>query len=295
MKKVCVLFIILTIMYISLGPLRLQGTGPTFSIDTDIPAARGSTITVPIVVNNNPGFVAVGLVVNYDPRILRLTGVTAPVPDMSLNQQFQLSATPGTQWISLINTNLTNWAGNGAVANVTFDVIANASIGSSGINLSFTANPDGTPASAAGYLLGQGSGANMTVGGSVSVQNAVPTPSPAPQPGQGGGSATQPQNPGSAAAPGQNSNTPPGGNTGDNNPSTGDFIGNPSTSGNTGTGQSAPPGGSNPSNSSGFGNVPQTGIAGFAGMAVLMFVLMLISASMWVYVFHHKKSGVKNG
>ena len=133
----------------------------SFSIESIATARRGEAITVPIHVSNNPGFAVVGLVVTYNPNVLQITGVTAPVAAMPLNPHFELTASPGTQWISLMNTNTINWYGTGTVAYVTFNVLQGAGLGASSISLSFIPTPDGTPSNAAGVVLRN---ANLTSG-----------------------------------------------------------------------------------------------------------------------------------
>ena len=149
----------------------------TFSITSDIPTARGESVTIPINVSNNPGFVAVGLVLVYDPDVLEIAGVTAPVAAMPLNSQFELTSTPGNQWISLLNTDLVDWSGNGTVAYVTFFVKTDAPLGASIVTLGFTSMPEGSPANSDGVVIG-----SVRVPGSINVA-AVST---APPPTNGG-------------------------------------------------------------------------------------------------------------
>ncbi|MCL2189456.1 MAG: cohesin domain-containing protein [Defluviitaleaceae bacterium] len=165
----------------------------TFAVGTGLSAVRGSTITVPINVSNNPGFVAVGMVVTYNPAVLQLTNVTAPITAMPLNAQFSLSATAGTQWIPLINTGLVNWHGNGTVANLTFTVRANAPLGNSTVGLSFTASPNGTPSNAAGQIIhtAKTASAGISITATATTQ---PAPTTTPQ-------ATQDPNVGQDVAP----------------------------------------------------------------------------------------------
>ena len=159
-----------------------------FTVGSNIVAEKGRAITVPVSVSNNPGFTSVGLVVTYNPIALEITDVTAPIPAMPLNSQFMLTASPGTQWISLINTDLVDWAGNGVVVNVSFNVSSNAPAGTSFIGLGFTNIPDGTPCNANGDVLTEA----LLNSGSINVpdidnqtnQNQIPSPSPSPDPNQ---------------------------------------------------------------------------------------------------------------
>jgi hypothetical protein len=163
----------------------------TFTVGSSASASGGETVIVPINVSGNPGFMVVGLVVTYDPNVLEITNVTAPVSAMPLNSQFALTTTPGTQWIHLINTNFTDWSGNGAVVNIAFNVKTTAAAGESPISLAFVNSPDGTPVTAAGNIL-RGARAisgkvnitsGATRGGTETPPPAIsPTPSPAPTP-----------------------------------------------------------------------------------------------------------------
>jgi len=167
MKKFFSAVTVIVIM-LSLGTasqLHALSDGPSFSIASNMPAVRGGTITLPITVSNNPGFSAVGFVLTFDPNVLALTGVTAPVADMPLNAQFELTSQAGSQWIHLVNAQTSNWYGNGVIANLTFNVLSTASIGESPVSLAFTTTPDGTPGNAGGEVLN-----NATVtAGSVNV------------------------------------------------------------------------------------------------------------------------------
>ena len=125
----------------------------TFALTSNTTAEPGGTVTVPINVTNNPGFIAAGLVITFDPNVLQLTNVTAPVAEMPLNAQFTLTSTQGTQWIPFVNPNLRDWYGNGTVANIIFNVNANATPGASAITLAFISSPDGTPVTSNGDTL----------------------------------------------------------------------------------------------------------------------------------------------
>jgi hypothetical protein len=163
--------IILTLILTMLMHAAVYGAaGFTFTVDTLGDVNAGESITVPISVNGNPGFNSVGLVLTYDPRVLEITGVSAVESAMPLNSQFSMTTTPGTQWISLVNPGLLDWGGNGVAANVSFNVLANASAGSSQINLNFTNAPDGTPSNAGGTILRNAA----AIAGSVNVVRQAP-------------------------------------------------------------------------------------------------------------------------
>jgi hypothetical protein len=291
--------------------------GLTFTVGSNVSATRGGTVTVPVTVGNNPGFTAAGFVATYDTNVLEITGVTAPAAAMPLNSQFELTTTPGTQWISLVNTNIVDWSGNGVVVNMTFNVRSNATVGVSPISLAFTSAPDGTPGNANGDIL---RGARA-VSGSVNVAN----PS-----NSGGGSSGSSGSSGRSGRGSGNSNDGSGDdshNTGDNdndggvfggnyqNPSNdnryglfddGGFIGNPyvplaympnigmenDESGNqflsmNGPGTGGVGGGS-------FGKVPQTGTPDIARAAAILFVSLMASVALWVYILRRKYSRDNN-
>jgi hypothetical protein len=166
MKKSFAIVTALAFLFMAWTPKQLYASdGPTFSVGSTGAVTSGENITVPITVSNNPGFTTAGLVVSYDPNVLEITGVTAPVASMPLNPQFSLTSTPGTQWVHLINTDLADWNGNGTVANVTFNAKTNAANASSAVSLSFTNAPSGTPMNAAGATLA----GSQTYSGSVNV------------------------------------------------------------------------------------------------------------------------------
>jgi len=171
-KKIFAMIITLSLMFTAGAMTQaLAAEELTFTAGSGIAAEKGGTVTVPITVSNNPGFFAAGLVVTYDPSILEITGVTAPVEAMPLNPHFALTSEPGTQWIHLVNTDITDWNGNGVVANITFNVNPAATGGVSAVTLGFTDAPDGTPGNAAGDLL---TGA-VLVSGSVNIPGgAIP-------------------------------------------------------------------------------------------------------------------------
>jgi len=326
MKRICVIATLLVFLSATFAPMQVYASDIEFSIGgANVPIARGTTVTFPIVVRGNPGFTFVGLVVNYNPNVFQVTGVTAPVAAMPLNQQFQLSTTPGTQWVSLISANLSDWTGNGTVAYITFNVRADAPLGPSALTLGFTSSPDGTPVNAVGEVLGEVTGTATTSGGSVSVYPSVPvatptpspspSPSPTPTPGQGGGTGNSniqyaPYAPGDAiyadSPPGDGPDNP---NDSDNSDDTddsddpsdatvGDFIGNPfipdDDFGDYFLNETDNPDTGNTSNTD-FGSVPQTGIPGVFGMAVIMFLGIVTTAAMWTYVYRRRHGSVGNG
>ena len=141
------------IIFLAATPLWAHAAAPAFSISSNIPANRGETVVVQVSVSNNPGFTAVGLMVTFDPNVLQITNVTAPTTAMPLNPFFELSAAAGSQWIHLLNPQPADWSGSGIVANLTFNVLGDAPLGTSFIGLGFTSSPDGTPSNVDGEIL----------------------------------------------------------------------------------------------------------------------------------------------
>jgi len=155
MKKILTAVLTIALLVAVASPLMASAaSGPAFVVSSNVQAERGGTVTVPIVVSNNPGFTAAGMMVVFDPLSLVLTQVTAPVAAMPLNAQFALSTVPGVQWINIVSSGLEDWSGSGTVINMTFNVRPDAAIGTSTISLMFTDVPDGTPANANGDRLG---------------------------------------------------------------------------------------------------------------------------------------------
>jgi len=157
----------------------------TFSVGS-VGAALGDNVVMPIEVKNNPGFVSVSLVVFYDPSVLEILRISAPVTEMPLNSQFEMTRTPGVQWISFINPALTDWNGNGTLANIYFNIKKDAILGASSVILTFTEVPDGSPGNARGNMINNAA----TVSGFVTALSSTPPPtspppvlaSPAPTP-----------------------------------------------------------------------------------------------------------------
>ena len=168
MKKIISTIITFTLLFVMQFQAYAAVGWPTYTVESNVSAERGDTITVPITVSNNPGFTSVGFIVRYNRDVLDIVSVTHVTASMPLNSQFALTSTPGSQWIHLINTNLTDWSGNGVVVYITFKVKPNAAVGSSPVSLSFTGTPDGTPANSSGTILRDA----RIVSGSVYVSDA---------------------------------------------------------------------------------------------------------------------------
>jgi hypothetical protein len=172
-RRIFAIALAVAVLLLAGVPLQVYATsGITFTVGSNVSAIRGGTVTVPITVSNNSGFTAAGLVVSYDPNVLEITEVTAPVAAMPLNPQFTLTSAQGTQWIHLINTGLVDWGGRGVVAYISFNVRTNAAIGVSPIALAFTTVPDGRPVNEGGNILTSAA----TIPGSVSVTDGGVNP-----------------------------------------------------------------------------------------------------------------------
>ena len=278
MRKTAVLGAIAAIIVMAFLPARASAayeyTGPTFTAGSNIEAERGATVTVPITVSNNPGFAAAALVVSYDPDALQITGVTAPVPSMPLNDYFALTTSPGTQWISLINPSGSDWGGSGTVANVTFSVRPNAPTGYSYIGLGFTSAPDGTPGNSAGNLLLN----SATVSGSVIIAAEYAPSYAAPaaaayEPTYASGGQAYPQYDAGS-----------------------DFIGAPASLPNASDGDpsvtepSEPTRLTAPDANQDYGAVPQTGVADMLALSIMLGMGLAASAALWARIIRKKRA-----
>jgi hypothetical protein len=260
--------------------------GFTFTVDTLGDVNAGESITVPISVNGNPGFNSVGLVLSYDPRVLQITGVNAVEPAMPLNSQFAMTTTPGTQWISLVNAGLLDWAGNGVAVNVSFNVLTNAPGGSSLIDLNFTNAPDGTPSNAGGTILRNAA----AIAGSVNIvsqtppitDNApfddAPTPNTDAEPAP-----TPPTNPQPAVTPA------PLGTPQPVVTSVPLFDGSEFTGTQYAPASSEAPATASPAPANGFGQVPQTGVAENDTLTAALIACVILTAALWGRVLLRKK------
>jgi len=193
MKKLFTSAFLISVLFLIIFPLRLHAAGLTFSAGS-VGAAPGDNVVMPINVSGNPGFVSTSLVVYYDPNALEIMRIEAPVADMPLSPQFAHTATPGVQWISFINTNLTDWNGNGTLANIYFKIKPNAVPGANSVLLSFTDVPDGAPGNAGGGIINNA----VTISGHVYALQASQSPTPAP-----------PEQPAQSAAPAESQSPAP--------------------------------------------------------------------------------------
>jgi len=248
MKKIFAAVITLLLIAV-LVPIYAESVnnpdGLAFTIRSNVPAARGEIVTVPVNVSNNPGFTSVGLIVTYNQNVLELVDVMAPVVAMPINAQFALMPEQGTQWIHFINTDMVDWRGNGTIVNMTFHVLSTAPTGISAVNLTFMDLPDGTPRNAEGNILS----GTRTVSGSVDV---VAGTSGAIQIGTSDGEDTS----GTGAGSVSNFDSNISGHQPLNDIDTGGFIGEPYTPELDATGVGTVHG---PERNQGFGRIPQTG------------------------------------
>lgn len=295
--------------------------GLTFSVGSISDAAGGETITAPLMVSNNPGFTAVGLLVMYDPSVLEITNVDAPVSSMPLNSQFTLTSIPGMQWIHLVNTDLVDWNGNGTIVNLRFNVNPTAAAGASAITLAFTNAPDGTPTNASGSILADA----LVFSGSIQIANTVDNtgfvdagdPSDDTHNHLSGSDDASENTPDTIEEDTEDSNeaasyttnrTENDVETTVNNPTlnndgiltdvdNGDFIGKlyPSTNDGVTTALSEPNESEKPPVSVAFGRVPQTGSPDIFIIAAALCVSFTISMALWVYLLTRRRIKGSNG
>jgi len=154
MKKIISVLAVFLLMIMVSVP-ALANTVLTFTVDSNITAAKGGEVRVPIRVSGNPGFAAVGLELRYDPRVLQFLRYESNA--ITHNQGDPNSSPAGTLWIHMFSNvhgaGPLNWDDNGVLIVAVFRVDANALDGPSGIGLAFTGSPDGTPANADAQLI----------------------------------------------------------------------------------------------------------------------------------------------
>lgn len=108
---------------------------PTFSV-TDAQSEQGSEFSVDINISNNPGIIALGLQVEYDSSILELKEANSK--DFTGTTFGPTSANPFTlTWDGSLDPNNTT---NGAIAQLTFVVKDNATVGDTEITITY--NPE---------------------------------------------------------------------------------------------------------------------------------------------------------
>ena len=263
MKKIIIVAMLAALLLAAWvpGAASASSGAPVFTIASNNSATQGGSITIPITVSGNTGFAAVNLVVSYDPDVLEITGVTSAASGMPLNSYFALTSSPGTQWISLVNTSSTNWTGNGTVANVYFNVKHTATPGMSAIALSFTYSPDGRPATSGATVLWGAS----TISGGVNILAAD----------NGGFIGNVPENPGSGGNP----------------------VVSGATTGSTPDGSSRAPAAGSASNDTtssagapqSFGQPPQTGVPNIFLLALAAAACLIVTAVSWGRVLYIKR------
>ena len=188
MKKILATLLITVLVVALMAPMQISANpGPTrFSIGNNVNAVRGRQVTVPVSVTGNAdGFAAVGFEINFNPAHLQLAnarlrsdGVNAPSPTLRISRETEIKpVSDGTQWISILDANsLEDWAGEGVLLNLIFDVTAPVDIDRTSVNLNFTSSPNGRPVSAeTGQLVPN---VGLTDGGLGSVIIATSTEGP---------------------------------------------------------------------------------------------------------------------
>ena len=150
-KKVFAITLIIFLLFSAAVPVRAGAAGlagPFFTAHSNVPAAQGGTVTIPVSVSNNPGFASTCLYVVFDADALEFSAASSPVSAMQARQT-AASAANSAQSVSLESPTLADWDGMGVVLNLTFNVLPNAPTGLSFIELSFASSPE----NAAGNVL----------------------------------------------------------------------------------------------------------------------------------------------
>ena len=290
MRKLFIVVVSLTVLILAWTPVQASAAaGLTFTVSSNADVSRGETVSVPITVSNNTGFMAVGFAVTYDPNVLEIIGFIAPMGDMPLNTQTEMTATPGNQWLSLINTNFADWSGNGTVVNIFFNVKSTAPAGASPIFLAFTSTPDGAPVSISGDIFSEAT----TVSGSVNVARDVNSRDINNNGTDNSSSRVVNDNsddPGNES--GSSSNSDPRSDSGLIEPviDDGGFIGAPYTEDRNGSevARTTTSRSGETNSGSDFGRPPRTGVPDMTGQVAIVCVLLASSVALAAYILRRK-------
>jgi len=329
----------------------------TFEIGDSVHGIRNRMVDVPISVNGNPdpGFAAVGFEINFSPQLLlldkvelRSSGTNPPSDTLRLNNSTVIKpkdVQDGTQWISIANVdNLRDWTGDGVLLNLTFEIVAPEDVTRATVDMTFTSDPNGRPASnSTGELVLNAAMVNGGRGSVIISTSSVGPPGQRPPgafgvtinnggTGSSGSGWNQPNatvniNAGTAPTGQQFSHwtASPTVTFANANNATTTFtmpsndvtltahwvpIASPSpsptaspTASPTGSPGATPTGspGATPgtgsgsgSGSGGFGNVPQTGVLDITWTAMTMWLSLLLTAVLAVYLYIHLKSKRKS-
>ncbi len=94
--------------------VTVKGNNPTLRL-TDATVAKGNTVTIDLAIENNPGFCALAIAIDYNSKYLTLVSVENKMPSMTM-----------TQGKNIIWDNSSNYTGNGVIARLTFKAANNA-------------------------------------------------------------------------------------------------------------------------------------------------------------------------
>ncbi|MCL2279548.1 MAG: cohesin domain-containing protein, partial [Oscillospiraceae bacterium] len=247
-KKIVAIVIIVVLLTSVILPQHLAfadtiNGGPTFSVGSGVSGRPGDTVTVPIIVTDNPatGFAGVGLRVSFDDNLLKLVDARNLIAELPFNPPHFVPRNDGNspQWISLVDrSGPADWTlPSGTIVNLYFRISDTATPGPAPISLDWTRFPDGEPATASGSVYtqarlvpanlnvtaltdpppgnggGNGSGGNGGDGGGGSGGTGTsPSPGPGPSPGASPSPGTSP-NPSPGTSPPPGTTAPPAGVT----------------------------------------------------------------------------------
>ncbi len=134
MKKIAILCAML-LVFLAIPSSFMARENAVFVVE-NAQATAGSTVTVDIITQNNPGIVSLKLLVSYDKDVLEL--VSAVEKDFSGVSFGNTSTVPfAVNWVDSINPNNTT---DGVIVTLTFKVKETAPIGKTDISISY--DPD---------------------------------------------------------------------------------------------------------------------------------------------------------
>ena len=140
MKRISAWVLVLCMILLN-APMQAQAatfTNPTVSA-TAVTGAPGETVSVEIVMHNNPGIVSMIMRVGYDSSVLTLKSVTdGGILGTSIHSDNYAKNPYQLTWANDLAT--TNFTANGTLATLTFEIAANAAGGTYPIEVSYTKN-----------------------------------------------------------------------------------------------------------------------------------------------------------
>ena len=140
MKRISAWVLVLCMILLN-APMQAQAatfTNPTVSA-TAVTGAPGETVSVEIVMHNNPGIVSMIMRVGYDSSVLTLKSVVdAGILGTSIHSDNYAKNPYQLTWANDLAT--TNFTANGTLVTLTFEIAANAADGTYPIEVSYTKN-----------------------------------------------------------------------------------------------------------------------------------------------------------